>query len=215
MSYSTVELVGITKRFGHTTALRNVSARFRAGELSLVVGANGSGKSTMLGLLGLTSTPTHGELRFDGKLGAASMRGTVGLLSHELLCYADLTGRQNIELAAEVHGLDGTEAWERSRVRFELGAFAERPVRTNSRGQRQRIALARALLHEPALVLLDEPTTGLDVAGSERLVQVVREEVERGAVAVVVTHDDVAFRGLATHRVRLERGRVVEDGRFT
>jgi heme exporter protein A len=215
VSYTTVELLGITKRFGHTTALRNVSACFRAGELSLVVGANGSGKSTMLGLLGLTSTPTHGELRFDGKHGVAAMRGTVGLLSHELLCYADLTGRQNIELAAEVHGLDAAEAWERSKSRFELGPFAERPVRTNSRGQRQRIALARALLHEPALVLLDEPTTGLDLAGSERLVQVLREEVERGAVAVVVTHDDLAFSGLATHRLRLERGRVIEDERFT
>jgi ABC-type multidrug transport system ATPase subunit len=143
------------------------------------------------------------------------MRRAVGLLSHELLCYADLSGRQNIELAAEVHGLNRAEAWERSRVRFELGPFAERPVRTNSRGQRQRIALARALLHEPALVLLDEPTTGLDASGSERLVQVVREEVERGAIAVVVTHDDIAFRGLVTHRIRLERGRVVEDERFT
>lgn len=215
MNFASVELVGVTKRFGHTTALRNVTAQFRAGELSLVVGANGSGKSTMLGLLGLTSTPTHGELRFDGKPSAAGMRGSVGLLSHELLCYADLSGRQNIELAAEVHGLDQAEAWERARVRFELGPFAERPVRTNSRGQRQRIALARALLHEPSVVLLDEPTTGLDVSGSERLLQVIREEVERGAIAVVVTHDDLAFRGLVTHRVRLERGRVIEDERFT
>lgn len=215
MSYSTVELVGVTKRFGHTTALRNVSACFRAGELSLVVGANGSGKSTMLSLLGLSSTPTHGELRFDGRSELSHMRGTVGLLSHELLCYADLSGRQNIELAAELHGLDPAQVWEQARQRFELGSFADRPVRTNSRGQRQRIALARALLHEPALVLLDEPTTGLDAAGSERLVQVVREEVERGAIAVVVTHDDAVFGGLVTHRLKLERGRVAADERFT
>lgn len=215
MSFATVELVGVTKRFGHTTALRNVSACFRAGELSLVVGANGSGKSTLLSLLALSSTPTHGELRFDGRSELSHMRGTVGLLSHELLCYADLSGKQNIELAAELHGLDPTQAWDHARQRFELGSFADRPVRTNSRGQRQRIALARALLHEPALVLLDEPTTGLDVAGSERLVQVVREEVERGAVAVVVTHDALVFGGLATHRVSLERGRVAADERFT
>jgi heme exporter protein A len=215
VSLRSVELVGVTKRFGHTTALRQVSVGFRAGELSLVLGANGSGKSTMLGVLALSTTPTHGELRFDGEVATTARRGSIGLLSHELLCYADLSGRQNIELAAETHGMDVREAWERARERFELGSFAERPVRTNSRGQRQRIGLARALVHEPDLVLLDEPTTGLDVAGVERLVEVVRAEVGRGAVAVVVTHDASAFRDMARHCVRLERGRVSGEERFT
>jgi heme exporter protein A len=92
--------------------------------------------------------------------------------------------------------------------RFQLGAFALRPLRTCSRGQKQRIALARALVHGPTLVLLDEPTAGLDKSGVERLLGVVREEIDRGAAVVLVSHEPEIFRPLAGARVLLERGRV-------
>jgi heme exporter protein A len=112
------------------------------------------------------------------------------------------------ELAATLHGLDPASAFESARARFDLGAFAERPVRTYSRGQRQRVALARALVHEPRFLLLDEPTTGLDAQSVERLVAVVRAEAERGAVVLVVTHDEDFAKRAGDTRLVLERGKV-------
>jgi heme exporter protein A len=135
----------------------------------------------------------------------------MGWVSHETLAYPDLSGRQNIELAARFHGLSVVETWERVRDRFELGTFSERPVRTYSRGQRQRVALARALVHSPSLLLLDEPSAGLDRDGVARLVTAVEEEVLGGAVVAVVSHEPELFRERAAVRVRLERGRVVES----
>ncbi|MEA2750692.1 MAG: heme exporter protein, partial [Myxococcales bacterium] len=125
--------------------------------------------------------------------------------------YADLTGRENIELAAKLHGITPHAAFESARARFDLGAFAERPFRTYSRGQRQRVALARALVHEPQLLLLDEPTTGLDAKSVEDLQRVVRAEAERGAVVVVITHDEVFAKAAGDVRVVLDRGRIRDE----
>lgn len=205
-----VVATGIVKTYGTTVALRGASATFEAARLTLIEGANGSGKSTLLGVLGTVVRPTSGAVAYE-PIGAdlRLVRAAIGWLSHESLAYPDLTGQQNIRLAAELHGLDGRDAWRCAEERFELGSFATRPLRTCSRGQRQRIALARALVHGPSLVLLDEPTTGLDRAGVERLLGVVDAEVARGAVVVVVSHEPDLFRDRAEARVHLERGRTV------
>jgi ABC-type multidrug transport system ATPase subunit len=191
-------------------ALRGVDATLEAAQLTLIEGANGSGKSTLLGILGTVIRPTAGKVQYD-PLGddRAEVRAEIGWVSHETLAYPDLTGRQNVELVARLHGLAPQEAWLRAEARFELGAFAKRPVRTCSRGQRQRVALARALIHQPSLVLLDEPTAGLDRAGVVRLVRVVEEEVARGAAVAVVSHEPEVFRDLARARIVLARGKVV------
>lgn len=199
----------LVKTYGATVALRGVSISFSAGMLTLIEGANGSGKSTLLGIIGTVIRPSSGEVVYE-PVGddLRAVRANLGWLSHETLAYPDLTGRQNIELAARGHGLDVSDAWRRVEERFELGAFARRPLRTCSRGQRQRVALARSLLHEPSVVLLDEPTTGLDKGGVERLLRIVEEEVRRGAVVAVVSHEPEVFRGRVSARVVLERGRV-------
>lgn len=178
----------------------------------MIEGPNGSGKSTLLGIIGTVVRPTVGRVSY-APLGEdlERVRAEVGWVSHEALCYADLTGRQNVELAARLHGVDPEEAWLRASERFELGAFAVRSLRTNSRGQRQRVALARALLHEPSLILLDEPTAGLDAASVGRLMRVIEEEVGRGAAVVVVTHEPAGFPSGAD-RIVLERGRLVSGG---
>lgn len=203
-----VSLEGVTKTYGPVRALVGVSARFESGQISMVLGANGSGKSTLLGIVGTLTRPTSGTVS-HGELGKArsKIRASLGWVGHDSLCYGELSGRENIELAARLHGVDAKVAFEAARERFELAAFVERPVRTYSRGQRQRIALARALVHGPKLLLLDEPTTGLDAKGVERLHAVVREEAERGAVVLVVTHDE-PFAAKGDARLVLERGRV-------
>lgn len=207
---TTVELDRVTKTYGPVRALVGVSASFAAGEVTVVAGPNGSGKSTLLGVVGTLVRPTSGAVR-HGALGRTrgEVRRTLGWVGHEALVYPDLSGRENVELAARLFGLDVGEAFRRAEARFGLGAWVDRPFRTCSRGQRQRIVLARALGHAPGLVLLDEPTTGLDRVGVELLVRVTEEEAARGAVVVVVTHDQGFAEACAARTVTLERGRVV------
>lgn len=201
----------LTRRFGGTMALRGVSTQFDAGEVVSIEGPNGSGKSTLLGIVGTVLAPSSGEVLYQpGGRDRNSLREEIGWVSHETLSYPDLSGRQNVELAASLHGIVPDHAWEVAKRRFNLGAFAARPLRTYSRGQRQRIALARALVHAPSLLLLDEPTAGLDAEGVERLMAVIRAEASRGAIVLVVTHDVELVGEVASRRVRLERGKVVK-----
>ncbi len=200
----------VVKTFGPSVALRGVDATLLPGALTLIEGANGSGKSTLLGILGTVVRATSGSVRYD-PVGTdlTAVRSELGWLSHETLAYGELSGKANIQLVAQAFGLNPVEAYARVEERFELGAFALRPLRTGSRGQRQRVALARALVHEPSLVLLDEPSTGLDKAGVSRLRRVIEEEVARGAIVAVVTHEPQLFEGVERRRIVLERGRVV------
>ncbi len=207
-----VELTSVTKTYPPAVrALRGVSAQFVSGKVSVVLGANGSGKSTLLAIVGTLAAATSGKVS-HGSLGKTreSVRRSLGWVGHDALCYADLTGRENIELAARLHGLPVDAAFEVARERFSLGAFAERPFRTYSRGQRQRVALARALVHAPMLLLLDEPTTGLDKVGVSVLDGVVRAEAKRGAAVIVVTHDESFATSVGDERLLLERGEVKE-----
>lgn len=205
-----VDLAHVTKTFPPAVrALRGVSARFSAGKVSVVLGANGSGKSTLLAIVGTLATATSGKVS-HGALGKtrAAVRGALGWVGHDALCYADLSGRENIELAARLYGIPVESAYELARERFSLGPFAERPFRTYSRGQRQRVALARALVHQPRLLLLDEPTTGLDRDGVGVLASVVKAEAQRGAIVIVVTHDEAFGADVGDEHLRLERGEV-------
>jgi ABC-type multidrug transport system ATPase subunit len=209
MSSAAVELRNVTKTYGPVRALIGVSCRFEAGRVTVIRGPNGSGKSTLLGIVGTLTRASSGVVD-HGVFGGRRMavRRTLGWVGHDSLCYPDLTGRQNLELAARLQGCDVPRALERAIERFELGAFASRTVRTYSRGQRQRVALARALVHEPRLLLLDEPTTGLDAGATQRLTQVVREEASRGVAVVVVTHDAAFADVLGADSIALERGRL-------
>ncbi len=205
-----VRIERVVKTFGAIAALRGVDGELRAGELTLVEGANGSGKTTLLRILGTIMQPTSGTVTYE-PLGddRDAARREIGWLSHELLAYGDLSGRDNVMITAEFQGIDPTAAWARAQERFQLARFAERPLRTNSRGQRQRIALARALLHSPSLVLLDEPTTGLDKSGVARLLEVLAEERAGGAAVAVVSHEPELFADLCDARITLQRGQVV------
>ena len=204
-----ITLSHISKSFGAVRAVVDVTLELPPASAIVIEGANGSGKSTLLGIIGTLIRPTSGRIDY-GRLGKshAAVRSRLGWLGHDTLCYPDLTGRENIELAARLAGVNVDGAWKRSAERFALGEFASRPMRTASRGQRQRVALARALLHEPDLLLLDEPSTGLDQASVERVEKVIEDEVARGATVVLITHDAQFARNVRSLRHRMERGRL-------
>ncbi len=205
-----IEVVGVTRLFGATAALRGVSCSFDAGTITFVQGANGAGKSTLLSIIGTTLRATSGHVSyppFGRSLRAARER--LGWVAHESHCYPELTGRENVTLAAQLYGVGDAGAVEAMAERVEAGAFFDRPVRTLSRGQRQRVSLARALVHQPDIVLLDEPLSGLDAASSTRFREVVQEESRRGAIVVIVSHRDDWVSRFEARKLRLERGRLV------
>ena len=199
----------VTRSFGSTVALRGVDAVFAAGEVTTLEGHNGSGKSTLLAILGTLLKPTAGHVQYGSEMRSiAAIRRQIGWVSHEAHCYPDLTAEQNVRFAASLYGVSPEDAWAVSGRRFGVASFGGTPVRQLSRGQRQRVALARALVHAPSLLLLDEPTTGLDPEGTEGLLAVVAEEAARGCIVILVTHDAVIAQRMATRRLHLERGRL-------
>jgi len=207
--FQEVEARGLVKVFGATRALSGVELRLRAGCVTAIGGPNGSGKSTLLSILSLVTRPTRGELRFGGRDAVkerSSLRGTLGVVAHSAMLYPDLSGEENLALFAELYGAPASAVAD-ARERFELKHFWQRPTRTYSRGQLQRVSLARALIHAPRLLLLDEPSNGLDQRSTERLVEAVRAERERGAIIALVTHDAALADTLADERVQLIRGR--------
>lgn len=214
--FRTVDLVDVGRLFGHVCALAGVNLHVGTGEVCLLAGPNGSGKSTLLRVLSTLLQPSTGRVRFDSRTPdviGRGLRGRIAYLSHRTQLHGDLTGRECLRLGLELLG-GGAASGERLRgwlARFALEPFADRPVRTYSRGQAQRIALARALLGRPRLVLLDEPTTGLDRDSTGVLRSAIAEEAARGAAVVVSTHDPAALADIATRRIELAGGRVAAD----
>jgi ABC-type multidrug transport system ATPase subunit len=207
-----VELRGVSKSYGPVRAVVRASARFDAGRTSIIRGANGAGKSTLLAVLATLARPSSGSIDY-GSIGSrrGEIRRSVGWLGSESLCYLDLSGRQNIELAARLYGVAVVRAFEDASERFGLSAFAERPMRTYSRGQRQRLALARALVNRPSLLLLDEPTTGLDVEATAGLAHTLRQEAQEGTTIIVATHDATFAREVGNDYFRMEGGRLEDQ----
>lgn len=212
MEFDRVEVKGLVKVYGATRALVGVDATFDAGAVTVVEGPNGSGKSTLLNILGQLVRPTRGEVRYGdtGVQKGSELRAAIGILAHAAMTYPDLSARENLALYARLYALaDPTKIIDELVERFEIGRWGDRPARTYSRGQLQRLALARALMHRPRLLLLDEPSTGLDVRGVERLVTTVEAERARGAIVVLITHDPKLAADLADTTIKLSRGKVV------
>jgi heme exporter protein A len=217
-----VQLKGIVKDYGRQRALHAVSLRLQAGEATALLGENGAGKSTLMNILATLLRPTRGQVLYDGHpreaLDPEGLRAALAVLSHEPRLYGDLSGRENLRFFARLYDLPGLpeieEHIERLLERVGLAHAADRPVRTYSRGMTQRLAVARTLLHRPALLLLDEPTTGLDQAGVQLLLSLLREERDRGAILLLTSHDLSAVAPLCDRAVLLRRGRVAGEARY-
>ena len=204
----------LERRFGHVIALRSVDLTIAAGEVVVLAGPNGAGKSTLLRCVAGLIRPTRGGVRILGRQLRTdpAARSLVGFLSHQNFLYDDLTARENLRFAGQLHGLDDIE----TRVRDALDAAGLTPraeTRTGvlSHGMRQRLAIARATLHEPAILLLDEPFTGLDAGASELLQRSIQADVERGRAVICVTHQLAEIWQIATRVVMLDRGVVISD----
>jgi heme exporter protein A len=196
---------GLVRRFGERAALDGVSLAVAAGETLVLTGGNGAGKTTLLRVLATVLRPHAGAVAVAGHdlpRGARAARPSIGYVGHEPLVYPDLTARENLELYAELHAAPPGRCDEALAM---VGLERRGRDRTAdlSRGMRQRLALARAWLHRPGLLLLDEPTAGLDAEGRERLAGML---ARHGGAAVVATHEPEWFAG--GRELRLDAGRV-------
>jgi heme exporter protein A len=216
-----VRVAGVGKRYGSMRALGTtkggVDLELRRGSLTALLGPNGAGKTTLLGILSTLIRPSAGEVRYlDGEAVRKAddvLRREIGVLAHASLCYGELTGTENLRFFAGLYGVaDGRVDALLDEVGLDARARA-RPARTYSRGMMQRLALARALLAAPSLLLLDEPFTGLDRSGALALGRSLAAAKTGGAMVLVVTHDLEAIAGLADHVVVLRRGQIAHQER--
>ena len=202
---------GIARDFGGRPVLRGVDLSLGGGETVVLLGPNGAGKSTLLRILALLLSPRDGVVviqGLDGRAARAEALRHVGYLGHESACYPDLTPRENLEFYAELYGVDDPVRIDELLEWTGLAEAVRRPLRTCSRGMVQRVGLARALLHRPSVVLLDEPFTGLDPAASEALDERLRALRAVGCAVLAAVHDVPRAAALATRVLILHAGRI-------
>jgi heme exporter protein A len=205
-----IEVNHLVKRFGPKVVLRNLDFRVETGEFVALLGPNGAGKTTFLRILATLARPTLGEVRVAGYHlpgQAAAVRRRLGVVSHLPLLYGDLTAAENLIFYGKMYSLTHLEA--RVSEVLELVGLAHRRrdlVRTFSRGMQQRLAIGRAVLHDPEVMLLDEPYTGLDQDACDMLDAVLRHVAARGRTVVMTSHDLARTADLASRFDVLSRG---------
>jgi len=205
----------IDKRFGGLYALRRVSLEISAGECVVFAGRNGSGKTTLLRIAARLSRPSSGTVSFVNGSGEKNeTQPAAGFVAHATMVYDELTAEENLLLFARLQGIAEPAARAEFLLR-EVGLLERRNslVRTFSRGMRQRVAIARALLNEPALVLFDEPATGLDAQGVSWFAETLRGLRDSGRTILMSLHGESEVSNLASRAIRLDAGSVVADTR--
>ncbi len=205
---------GVEKRFGRVTALRGIDFDIEAGESVSILGANGAGKSTWLRILAGLSRPSAGQFHgfregASAPLSRGALRGEIGYVGHATLIYGELTARENLVFAARLHGATPTRDRIDSILRdVGLLEVADRRSGTFSRGMAQRLSIARAVVHQPQVLLLDEPFTGLDESSAERLSTQLSSQREHGRTLILVTHDPRRAVELSDRALILHRGEI-------
>jgi heme exporter protein A len=205
-----IEVKALVKRFGLRTILRGLDFSVKPGEFVALLGPNGAGKTTFLRVLATLSQPSLGSVKVAGYSlpnEAALVRAKLGVVSHMPLLYPDLTAQENLRFYGQMYGIGNMEA----RITEVLGMVGLEPrrkdlVRTFSRGMQQRLAIGRAVIHDPEVMLFDEPYTGLDQDASEMLDDVLRSVAADGRTVVMTSHDLARAEHLATRFDILSRG---------
>ncbi|HTM31004.1 MAG TPA: ABC transporter ATP-binding protein [Vicinamibacterales bacterium] len=214
--FDRLTVTSLSRHYGRRKALSKVTFSCSSGDIAGLLGPNGAGKSTLLAILGTLLAPSEGGVRYGdvtAEAGGAGLRARIGMLGHDLFLYPELTAHENLTFFGRLYGVpDAASRAGAALARAGLGERAHDAVSGFSRGMRQRVALERALLHQPRLLLLDEPFTGLDQASTAALVARLKEEQGRGVLTVLATHDLDVVDGLLTRELFLRNGRLMEVG---
>ena len=214
-----LELINVSKFFGDLVALKEIRFQVTPGESVLLFGPNGAGKTTLLRTLAALSRPSEGQVRFGGEnlyRDPQTAKAAIGFVSHATFLYGELTARENLRFTGKLFGLQSVE--EKIERALELFAVKDRghePVRQLSRGLQQRVSLARAFLHDPDFLLLDEPFTGLDARAMDNLQTILSRLAEQGKALVFSAHDFERGSAIARRLVALDRGSVRYDGELS
>ena len=206
---------GIRKDYGDRAVLRGADLTIGWGEIAVLFGANGAGKTTLLRILAGLTRPDDGAARVAGRLmhrrdGAG--RRMVGFAGHQTMLYNDLTCRENLAFYGKLYGIrDSGARIETALAQANLLDRADRRVRTLSHGMQKRLSMARAILHNPAVLLLDEPESGLDAESVETMGHLLREWAQSGRSALLTTHISEVGLAWADRALTLDGGRIVSD----
>ena len=210
-----ISVSGVSKEFGRTRALVDVSLDVSAGEVAVLFGANGAGKTTLLKVVSTLMTPTTGTVSVCGYStvsDAAVARSRLGVLLHGPSVYSELTVKENLTLFGRLCRLEGVDARVRA-VADELGVggLLDRRVRALSHGLRKRVGLAMSIMHRPQVLVLDEPATGLDAASLDTVIGLVQSVRDRGGCCILSSHDVSFARRVGTSFYRLASGRLTRE----
>jgi heme exporter protein A len=210
-----IKITGLIKQYGLNPVLRGINLHVQAGEFVTLVGPNGAGKSTLMRIVATLLRPDQGEVEVGGwplSSHAHKVRRHIGLVSHQSLLYQDLTAAENLTFFARLYGLDnGEERVQQALKVVGLRARQRDPVSSFSRGMTQRLTIARATLHEPEVLLLDEPYTGLDQDAVALLDRLLLREKERGRTVLMITHDLTHSLTVSDRILFLHNGRIAHE----
>jgi heme exporter protein A len=212
--FDTVHVADVSRHFGRRRAVSHVTFTARSGDIVGVLGPNGAGKSTLISMIATLTKPTSGDIHYGDRRASdwgPPLRAQIGVLAHELHLYPELSARQNLTFFAKLYGLNAATAVDAALDRAGLADRAADPVMDFSRGMRQRLALERALLHDPKLVLMDEPFTGLDDSAVGMVSQRLRRLAADGCIVLMATHDLDLADGLVTRVALVRGGKLMSD----
>ena len=209
MNSPAITVTNVIKQFGRFAALRGVTAEFDAGRFHAILGDNGAGKTTLLRVLAGLAQPTQGTISIFGKTPNEACRD-LGYMAHPSLLYDEMSGMENLRYFAGLYGIAGDSRCEEVIRAVGLDPTLNRAVGQYSQGMRQRMSLARAILHDPKILLLDEPFSNVDVNSAHEMVGLLKAMRDAGKTIFVVTHQASLLEGAADEFVWMRSGQIVD-----